>query len=80
MAKVDSTQFSQGALYEIGLALSFFQIREFADEFIAVLIGGSSPESPMDLVLMHYEKFDSRYKALLPLKRVYASEPIEVAG
>jgi restriction system protein len=46
VAKVDSTQFSQGALYEIGSALSFFQIRKFADEFIAVLIGESSPESP----------------------------------
>jgi restriction system protein len=46
VAKVDSTQFSQGALYETGSALSFFQIREFADEFIAVLIGESSPESP----------------------------------
>jgi restriction system protein len=33
----------------------------------------------VDLVLKHYEKFDSRYKALLPLKRVYAPEPIEVA-
>ena len=40
------TQFSQGALYEIGSALSFFQIREFADEFLAVLIGESFPESP----------------------------------
>jgi restriction system protein len=31
----------------------------------------------VDLVLNHYEQFDSRYKALLPLKRVYVPEPIK---
>ncbi len=31
----------------------------------------------VDLVLDHYERFDSRYKGLLPLKRVYVPEPIE---
>jgi len=31
----------------------------------------------VDLVLKHYEQFDSRYKALLPLKRLYVPEPIE---
>lgn len=29
----------------------------------------------VDLVLQHYEKFDSRYKALLPMKRVYVPDP-----
>jgi restriction system protein len=29
------------------------------------------------LVLQHYEQFDSRYKGLLPLKRVYVPEAIE---
>lgn len=29
----------------------------------------------VDLVLAHYEAFDSRYKALLPLKRVYVPDP-----
>ena len=29
------------------------------------------------LVLSHYDQFDSRYKGLLPLKRVYVPEPIE---
>lgn len=31
----------------------------------------------VDLVLSHYEQFDSRYKGLLPLKRVYVPEPLE---
>lgn len=31
------TSFSQGALYEIGSALSFFQIKSYADEFMAQL-------------------------------------------
>lgn len=34
----------------------------------------------VDLVLSHYEQFDSRYKGLLPLKRVYVPEPLEEAG
>ncbi len=31
----------------------------------------------VDLVLSHYDKFDSRYKGILPLKRVYVPEPLE---
>lgn len=31
----------------------------------------------VDLVLQHYEQFDSKYKGLLPLKRVYIPETIE---
>ncbi|CAN7416636.1 restriction endonuclease [Brevundimonas sp. LjRoot202] len=33
------TKFSQGALYEIGSALSLFQVKNFADEFRAALTG-----------------------------------------
>jgi restriction system protein len=33
------TKFSQGALYEIGSALTFFQVRNFAEEFLAALSG-----------------------------------------
>jgi len=39
LKSIPRTQFSQGALYEIGSALSFFQVRNFADEFLAVLTG-----------------------------------------
>lgn len=34
----------------------------------------------VDLILAHYEQFDSRYKALLPLKRVFVPDPQENAG
>jgi restriction system protein len=37
------TQFTQGALYEIGSAMSLFQIRNYADEFRTALEGNSSP-------------------------------------
>jgi len=37
------TIFSQGALYEIGSAMSFFQVKNFADEFIEAL-SGEKPE------------------------------------
>jgi restriction system protein len=30
------------------------------------------------LIFQHYDQFDSRYKGLLPLRRVYVPEPIEV--
>jgi restriction system protein len=33
----------------------------------------------VDLVLQHYDLFDSRYKGLLPLKRVYVPEVLEEA-
>ena len=31
----------------------------------------------VDLIFAHYEQFDSRYKGLLPLKRIYVPEPPE---
>lgn len=31
----------------------------------------------VDLIVQHYEEFDSRYKGLLPLKRVYVPAPLE---
>jgi restriction system protein len=34
-------------------------------------------EEFVNLILQHYEQFDSRYKALLPLKRIYVPEPLE---
>jgi restriction system protein len=40
---VDRLQFSQGALYEIGSAMSLFQIKNYADEFRAVLEGKAPP-------------------------------------
>jgi restriction system protein len=40
---VPRTIFSQGALYEIGSAMSFFQIKTYVDEFITVLEGKIQP-------------------------------------
>lgn len=34
-------------------------------------------EAFVDLILAHYESFDSKYKALLPLKKVYIPEQLE---
>ena len=31
----------------------------------------------VNLILLHYEKFDSKYKGMMPLKRVYVPEPLE---
>ncbi len=32
------TSFSQGALYEVGSAMSFFTVKNYADEYLAALI------------------------------------------
>ncbi len=40
---VPRTAFSQGALYETGSAMSFFQIRNYADEFRTALAGQIAP-------------------------------------
>lgn len=40
---IPRSNFSQGALYEIGSALSLFQVKNYADEFIAAL-EGKQPE------------------------------------
>lgn len=37
--KYPRTRFSQGALYEIGSAMTFFQVKNYADEFLAAMEG-----------------------------------------
>lgn len=37
--KYPRTKFSQGALYEVGSAMTFFQIKNYADEFLAAIEG-----------------------------------------
>jgi restriction system protein len=39
LGKFPRTRFSQGALYEIGSALTLFQVKNYADEFVAALTG-----------------------------------------
>ena len=45
---VPRTQFSQGALYELGSAMSFFQIKNYADEYRAAIEGKKAPEPVAD--------------------------------
>ena len=42
------TSFTQGALYEIGSALSFFQVKNYADEFLGALAGDARPTAGPD--------------------------------
>ncbi len=49
LASAPRTRLSQGALYEIGSALSFFQIKNYADEFVAIVEGRAlAPEATLD--------------------------------
>lgn len=45
---VPRTQFSQGALYEIGSAMSLFQIKNYADEYRAAVEGKKALPPPVD--------------------------------
>lgn len=43
---ISRTAFSQGALYELGSALSFFMVKNYADEYLAALEKGFSGKAP----------------------------------
>lgn len=45
---VPRTDFTQGALYEIGSAVTLFQVRTYADEFLAALEGKAPPPLPKE--------------------------------
>ena len=45
LKKFPRTAFSQGALYEVGSAMSFFQVKNYADEFFAA-VQGAQPTDP----------------------------------
>ena len=47
LRSVARTRFSQGALYEIGSAISLFQVRNYADEFRAALSGEVPSAAPV---------------------------------
>lgn len=47
LREVPRTQFSQGALYEIGSAMSLFMVKNYADEFRAALEGKAAPVVPV---------------------------------
>ncbi len=46
LKQVPRTSISQGALYEIGSAMSLFQVKNYADEWLAVLQGQQSVAPP----------------------------------
>lgn len=46
LAAIPRTHFSQGALYEIGSAMGFFQVKNYADEFRAAAEGKAATEVP----------------------------------
>lgn len=46
LRSVPRTRFTQGALYETGSAMSFFQVRNYADEFLVALEGTLQPPQP----------------------------------
>lgn len=52
--KCARTRFSQGALHEIGSALSFFQVKNYADEVVAVLGGAISVQEQDDEEAVSY--------------------------
>ncbi len=48
LRSVPRTRFSQGALYEIGSAMSFFQIRNYAEEYLSKPSGHPVPTPPSE--------------------------------
>lgn len=48
IAERPRSDFSQGALYEIGSAMSFFSVRNYADEFIPVAAGNQVAAEPAE--------------------------------
>jgi restriction system protein len=48
LKNVPRTRFSQGALYEIGSAMSLFQVKSYAEEFISALQGSTAPQAGTD--------------------------------
>jgi restriction system protein len=74
-----SALYGKVAAGEFGLLVTLGTITNQAKTFAQSksnlrLIDG---EELVGLILQHYEQFDSRYKGLLPLKRVYVPEPLE---
>lgn len=49
LQKLPRTAFSQGALYEIGSAMTFFSIKNYADEFLDTLLSRGHKNSIIDL-------------------------------
>lgn len=51
LKSISRSSFSQGALYEIGSAVTLFQVRNYANEFLSVLESGPLPPAVVDPTL-----------------------------
>lgn len=71
--KVSASEF--GLLVTLGTFTT--QAKNFAKSSNLRLIDG---DDLVQLVFQHYDQFDSRYKGLLPLRRVYVPEVLEESG
>lgn len=78
---VPRTQFSQGALYEIGSAMSLFQVKNYADEFLAALTGAppAAPGTDDDTVGLVAEEIEqtTRDFILKQLSKELKGHPLE---
>ena len=75
------TSFIQEALYEIGSALTLFQVRNFADEFIVKLEGKPSAEPPEEEEIATISEdvgIQTKDFVLKQLKKHYKGEVLEV--
>lgn len=86
-ANFPRTQFTQDALYEIGSALTLFQVKNYADEFLAALEGKPEPkksalplEEDKEDVAGLTENLEQQAKdfVLKQLKKNYKGEALEV--
>lgn len=86
-AKYPRTKFTQDALYEIGSALTLFQVKNYADEFLAALEGKPEPkeaalplEEANEDVAGLTENLEQQAKdfVLKQLKKNYRGEALEV--
>ncbi len=84
-ANYPRTRFSQQALYEIGSALSLFQVKNYGDEFLAALEGKPESEEPAlgeetEEVATIAEDVETQTKdfVLKQLGRNYKGEALEV--
>lgn len=77
---IPRTSFSQGALYEIGSAMTFFQIKNYTNEFLSVRLGKGNKVIVDDPTIKHTAETieaDSRVYILKQLKKNYKGYPFE---
>lgn len=78
LKKFPRTKFSQGALYEIGAAMAFFQVKNYADEFLSALSGQETkgPDATIPYVAAEIEE-NTRVFILKTLAQELKGHPLE---